>query len=75
MTSSIQNLSHQFSFIVVAVHFRLVLVLWSVLAKRSPSRFGELLWGDYAPSIGHAHKPLHLMYTERLEESDGEKGG
>lgn len=31
--------------------------------------------GDYAPSIGHAPKPLHLMYIERREESDGEEGG
>lgn len=36
--------------------------------------------GDYAPSIGHAPKPLHLMHRERREESDGggvvvERGG
>lgn len=30
--------------------------------------------GDYAPSIGHAPRPLHLMYREREEESDGERG-
>lgn len=30
--------------------------------------------GDYAPSIGHAPRPLHLMYRERKEESDGEGG-
>lgn len=60
----------------MAVHFqRLVLLFWFVLAKSSRRRFGRLLWGDYAPSIGHAHKPLHLMCAERLKESDGEKGG
>lgn len=73
--SNILNLLHQFSFIAIVVYFQCQVPIVSfVLEKGLVASLELFCGGDYAPSIGHANKPLHLIYTERLEESDGEEG-
>lgn len=74
-TSNILNLLHEFSVSAIVVYFRCqVPIVWFVLEKGLKASLELFCGGDYAPSIGHAHKPLHPIYTERLEESDGEEG-